>query len=121
MELHFQIAETCQLAIERIQWLSSEKSTVEKLSDNPYNSVDPAPPSEETNVSKLREDLLNEELSLYARYRAMFGLRNIGDEQCVLALADGKISCNFIGPTPYNLQDVCLASIFCCSVIRDYY
>lgn len=86
----FQIAETCQLAIERIQWLKSEQSKLERLSDNPYCSVDPAPPSEETDIKTLRSELMNEELSLYKRYRAMFALRNIGSEDCVLALADGK-------------------------------
>ena len=38
-------------------------------SSNPYNSVDPAPPSLEGDPQKLKETLLNESLPLFERYR----------------------------------------------------
>ena len=86
-----QIAETCQLAVRRIKWLqNSNRHDEKKLSANTYMTVDPAPASEETNVNKLRSTLLDESLPLYERYRAMFSLRNKGDEDSVLALAEGK-------------------------------
>ncbi|XP_033737287.1 deoxyhypusine hydroxylase-like [Pecten maximus] len=84
-----EVAETCQLALERLEWLNSEKSKAEKLSTNPYSSVDPAPPSVSEDVSSLREVLLDESLSLFKRYRAMFSLRNNGSDEAVISLAEG--------------------------------
>ncbi len=52
-------------------------------------SVDPAPPSAESNTEKLKNDLLDDNVPLFQRYRAMFTLRNIGNEESVLALAEG--------------------------------
>jgi len=40
-------------------------------------------------VDKLRDMLMNSNASLYDRYRAMFALRNRGDESAVLALTTG--------------------------------
>ncbi|XP_067662890.1 deoxyhypusine hydroxylase-like [Haliotis asinina] len=82
-----EVAETCQLAVQRVEWLHSSKG--EKLSKNPYASVDPAPPNAETDVPSLRTVLLDETRPLFDRYRAMFSLRNDGSNQSVLALAEG--------------------------------
>ncbi len=50
-----------------------------------YLSEDPAPPFEkEKDVVELRTILLNPELPLFERYRAMFSLRNLGGEEAVL-------------------------------------
>ncbi|NXX99803.1 DOHH hydroxylase, partial [Centropus bengalensis] len=81
-----EVAETCQLAVRRLEWLQENK---QEPGTSPYLSVDPAPPAEETNVSKLRETLLDETCTLFDRYRAMFALRNVGGQAAVLALADG--------------------------------
>ncbi|XP_069505551.1 deoxyhypusine hydroxylase [Ambystoma mexicanum] len=81
-----EVAETCQLAVKRIQWLQKNKDNPDV---NPYQSVDPAPPLEEKDVVKLRESLLDESLPLFDRYRAMFSLRNLGGKAAVLALTDG--------------------------------
>ncbi|XP_005999531.1 deoxyhypusine hydroxylase [Latimeria chalumnae] len=81
-----EVAETCQLAVKRIEWLQNNEKDGE---ENPYFSVDPAPPDQEKDVKKLRESLLDESLPLFDRYRAMFALRNLGGEEAVLALADG--------------------------------
>lgn len=82
-----QVAETCQLAVKRLEWLREHG---EEPAASPYQSVDPAPPAEETDVAKLREALLDEGRPLFDRYRAMFALRNLGGRDAVLALADGK-------------------------------
>lgn len=82
-----QVAETCQLAVRRLEWLQENK---QDLGSSPYLSVDPAPPAEETDVTKLRETLLDESRPLFDRYRAMFALRNVGGRAAVLALADGE-------------------------------
>lgn len=87
LSLSLQVAETCQLAVRRLEWLQENK---QESGHSPYMSVDPAPPAEETDVAKLRETLLDESRSLFDRYRAMFALRNLGGRAAVLALADGK-------------------------------
>lgn len=86
-----EVAETCQLAICRLQWLAEKaKEEQDGLSENPYLSVDPAPPAKVIDVSELRLALLDESLPLFQRYRAMFTLRNMGDKAAsVLALAEG--------------------------------
>ncbi|CAH1244061.1 DOHH [Branchiostoma lanceolatum] len=88
-----EVAETCQLAVQRIRWLTSKQSEEDNLGPNPYSSVDPAPPAPAMDVSELRTVLLDETLPLFARYRAMFTLRNRGGQDAVLALAEG-LKCN---------------------------
>ncbi|KAJ7370054.1 hypothetical protein OS493_034497 [Desmophyllum pertusum] len=85
-----EVAETCQLAVQRIEWLK-EKCSQENhhLSSNPYKSVDPAPPSLSLDTETLQNTLLDESRPLFDRYRAMFSLRNKGDNESVLALARG--------------------------------
>ena len=81
-----EIAETCQIAVDRIVWLESQ----EKVDDNnPYCSVDPAPPTVKKNIktAKLREMLLDDTLPLFQRYRALFSLRNRGDSESVAVRA----------------------------------
>jgi deoxyhypusine monooxygenase len=86
----FQVAETCELALERIKWLQHKAQEEKQLSNNPYFSVDPAPPSIDIDVQSLKTDLLDESLSLFKRYRAIFSLRNIGSTEAVQALAQGN-------------------------------
>ncbi|KAK3602390.1 hypothetical protein CHS0354_026278 [Potamilus streckersoni] len=88
-----EVAETCELAINRIKWLQNQDESKEELSQNPYMSVDPAPPSKVKDVGKLQRDLLDEFLPMFQRYRALFSLRNIGSREAVLALAEG-LKCN---------------------------
>ncbi|ROT79601.1 Deoxyhypusine hydroxylase [Penaeus vannamei] len=48
-----EVAETCQLAVGRIEWLQSEAKEREKFeSDGKFLSVDPTPPSTETSTEK---------------------------------------------------------------------
>nr|MBE5726550.1 nero [Cucujiformia] len=83
-----EVAETCQLALERIKWLKISKDETSKLSHSLYNSVDPAPPALSTNVDELKKVLIDDEASLFKRYRAMFALRNIGSDEAVAALGE---------------------------------
>lgn len=88
----WQVAETCQLAVCRLEWLQSggENRPEDSSTDrNPYCSVDPAPPSTRKSISELQTLLLDESLPLFERYRAMFALRNLGNEEAVLALGEG--------------------------------
>lgn len=86
--LSLQVAETCQLALQRLEWLQQRSG--EPVVAGPYLSVDPAPPAEEHDVEQLREALLDEARPLFDRYRAMFALRNAGGEEAALALAEGE-------------------------------
>ncbi|XP_029158391.1 deoxyhypusine hydroxylase-like [Nylanderia fulva] len=83
-----EVAETCELALDRLKWLESNTNT-ENLQNNPYSTVDPAPPADITNVDNLQEILLDENKSLFDRYRAMFSLRNLGTKESILALTKG--------------------------------
>lgn len=72
------------------------------LPQRTYTSIDPAPPSSgllsgkpnptgvsPEDVQALRAALLNTNLPLFERYRAMFALRNVGTPEAVDALAAG--------------------------------
>ncbi|XP_054939695.1 deoxyhypusine hydroxylase-like, partial [Physeter macrocephalus] len=83
-----QVAETCQLAVRRLEWL--QRHSGEPVAQGPYLSVDPAPSAEERDVGRLRVALLDEARPLFDRYRAMFALRDAGGEEAALALAEGE-------------------------------
>ncbi|KAG8214566.1 Deoxyhypusine hydroxylase, partial [Butyriboletus roseoflavus] len=103
------VRETCEIALAKIDWDNSEEGRkhLAAATESPdtvltYTSIDPAPPSShllsgkpkpndvtEASILSLREKLLNTELPLFARYRAMFALRNIGTPPAVDALACG--------------------------------
>ena len=87
-----EVSDTCKIAVKKLEWEMSAEGKDEKgkLSTNPYYSVDPAPPAVETDISILKKNLLDESASLFDRYRAMFALRNKGDQDCILALAEGN-------------------------------
>ena len=52
-----------------------------------FDSVDPAPPSDENDISSLKSTLCNESTRMFLRMRALFSLRNIGGKDAVDALA----------------------------------
>ncbi|CAK9796757.1 Deoxyhypusine hydroxylase [Anthophora quadrimaculata] len=83
-----EVAETCQLALCRLEWLQSNNNST-NLQKSPYMSVDPAPPADITDVKKLKEILLDENVPLFERYQAMFSLRNIHTPESILALGEG--------------------------------
>ena len=84
-----QVAETCQLAVERIKWLQLPQQHKENLPINPYASVDPAPPSSEKDIQSLKLTLTDADELLFDRYRAMFALRNQATAEAAIALAEG--------------------------------
>eukprot|EP01095_Lingulamoeba_sp_RSL-Kostka_P003979 TRINITY_DN15091_c0_g1_i1.p1 TRINITY_DN15091_c0_g1~~TRINITY_DN15091_c0_g1_i1.p1 ORF type:complete len:348 (+),score=137.49 TRINITY_DN15091_c0_g1_i1:88-1131(+) len=98
-----EISETCILSIARIQYQNEqinniknnnnddnnidENITVPGLGLSKFHSVDPAPPLEEySSIEDLKETLSNENNSLFDRYRALFTLRDIADEESIDAL-----------------------------------
>ena len=50
---HHQVAETCQLALGRLEWQKQDGDEKDLL-PNPYSSVDPAPPAPTADISSLR-------------------------------------------------------------------
>jgi len=85
-----EVAETCQIAIDRIQWVQENKKRSKSLPAKLFDSVDPAPAFEDSiPTEQLKSIFLNTSLSLFERYRAMFSLRDRGDTESVLALAEG--------------------------------
>lgn len=83
-----EVAETCQLALARLNWLNDQDGG--KFRDNnPYRSIDPAPPLCEGDVNKWRTQLMDSSKSMFLRYRALFALRNHGGEEAVKAIVSG--------------------------------
>nr|MBE5726537.1 nero [Cucujiformia] len=83
-----EVAETCQLALDRIKWLKSSDHDKSPTLKSPYNSVDPAPPSTNVNIDELKLQLTNDKASLFERYQAMFALRNIGSPEAIKVLGE---------------------------------
>jgi deoxyhypusine monooxygenase len=94
------VRETCDIAIDRIRWASSNISNQEILKSSDFASIDPAPPMASTSGSSsipdLQFTLLDTTKSLFERYRAMFTLRDMASppdlpsaEPAVHALASG--------------------------------
>lgn len=94
------IRETCEIAIDRIEWENSKERLREKLRQrfglstpilcrpsarwadkniSNFASVDPAPPmlESEKTVDDLEKQLMDVKLPLFLRYRAMFALRDL--------------------------------------------
>ncbi len=60
---------------------------MERPERSEFDSVDPAPPSEENNIPTLRKSLCDDNERMFLRMRALFSLRNIGGKESVDALA----------------------------------
>ncbi|KAI5362732.1 Putative armadillo-like helical, deoxyhypusine hydroxylase [Septoria linicola] len=74
------VRETCEIAIERIEWENSDARKQEKLKQSDFTSIDPAPPSavdEKPDIECLQQKLMDAKLPLFLRYRAMFTLRDL--------------------------------------------
>ncbi|KIX08322.1 deoxyhypusine hydroxylase [Rhinocladiella mackenziei CBS 650.93] len=96
------VRETCDIAVDRIQWAHSESRKTETLKSSDFASIDPAPPmpltSESPSIPALKKTLLDTSLPLFQRYRAMFTLRDLASppdlptaEPAVHALASGFV------------------------------
>lgn len=83
-----EVAETCQIALARVKWLK-DKDGGHFVDNNPYLSVDPAPPKMDGSVPEWKKQLNDVSLPLFDRYRVMFALRNQGGTDAVLALTSG--------------------------------
>jgi deoxyhypusine monooxygenase len=55
---------------------------------SPFDSVDPAPPSQDSDITSLSNTLSNEKEKMFQRMRALFALRNMGGHESVDALTN---------------------------------
>ncbi|KAL2359667.1 deoxyhypusine hydroxylase [Blastomyces dermatitidis] len=94
------VRETCDIAVERIEWETSDRRKTENLKQSDFASIDPAPPlpmpADEPSIPDLEKTLLDPKLPLFQRYRAMFALRDLASPPdlptavpAVHALAEG--------------------------------
>lgn len=90
-----EVAQTCQLALQRIEYVMSQKEHNNEDGEEGeaallrrYLSVDPTPPaSASTPTAQLAATLIDKDVKIFDRYRAMFALRDRGGEEAVRALA----------------------------------
>ena len=86
------MAQTCQLALQRIQYHNQHDSPAEQ-DESRYLSVDPTPAApSSTPADELRSTLLDEKARIFDRYGAMFALRNKGGKEAVSALGEAFLS-----------------------------
>jgi len=75
------VRETCDIAVDRIEWEHGLQKDQEKLKKSDFTSIDPAPPlpqsTEKPSIIELEKTLLDTSLPLFQRYRAMFALRDL--------------------------------------------
>jgi len=75
------VRETCDIAVDRIEWDHGLQKGQEKLKKSDFTSIDPAPPlpqgTEKPSIPELEKTLLDTSLPLFQRYRAMFALRDL--------------------------------------------
>ncbi|GMF51147.1 unnamed protein product [Phytophthora fragariaefolia] len=88
-----EVSDTCKLAASLVKYkLAKAKGEIEEgeVDRNPYLSEDPAPAAEKSvTTAELRDVLLDHDGDMFAKYRAMFSLRNRNTEEAALALAEG--------------------------------
>jgi len=84
-----EVRETCELAVSRIEWLQSQTEAEDKAGPcKNFNTVDPAPPMDGS-ATELGDILADESRSLFDRYRALFGLRDLQTDEGVKQLMRG--------------------------------
>ncbi|TKX21546.1 deoxyhypusine hydroxylase [Elsinoe australis] len=78
------VRETCDIAVERIEWEHGSLKAQEKIKGSDFASIDPAPPTAmldgratDSSIEELERVLLDAKRSLFERYRAMFALRDL--------------------------------------------
>lgn len=85
-----EIAETCQIAIDMIEY-KQKTAEAEATPSSIYSSIDPAPPvAEAKTLAEHRHTYLDQSLSLFERYRAMFSLRDMNNDEAVEVLVEGE-------------------------------
>ncbi|KAF7635680.1 hypothetical protein Mgra_00004922 [Meloidogyne graminicola] len=89
-----EVAETCQLALQMLLWRKDNCLILKSHYDSVGWISNPAPPFDDENkmVNELALILTNKQNTLWDRYRALFSLRNLNNDNAVKAIASG-LSC----------------------------
>ena len=88
-----EVAETCQLACSRLEWLQSTGGS-KVGGKGGYSSIDPAPSTadkEGHGIEAMGATLCDAGRSMFDRYRALFGLRDVGTDEAVAHLQRGLL------------------------------
>lgn len=84
-----EVAETCQLALDRIAFFRQSRDAASSASSSRHTSVDPAPPlAGSLSIDELLHHCMDNKQSLFHRYRAMFSLRDRASGEAALALCE---------------------------------
>lgn len=88
-----ELAETCNLALDRLKYYSGDKSSSKKVAESslsPYDTVDPTPAYPNTMpLEELKKIYLDEKETLFNRYKALFTLRNINTAESIAIICEG--------------------------------
>lgn len=97
------ISETCQIALDLIAYRNSPSYASEKSQlQGVFRTTDPAPAfTEKKPLPQLQQELCDTTNSLFLRYRAMFTLRNMNNDESALALCEG-----FQDPSPLFRHEI---------------
>ena len=117
-----EVAETCQLALQKIQNLKDHPELGNE--ESPYYTVDPTPALPATTpINILKETLMNENERMFERYGALFALRNKGGNAAVKALGAVFVAKSALlkHEVAYVLGQMCRSDSteFLISVLRD--
>ena len=84
------ITESVEIALDRLALVAKvgQSHVLREHAHRDFCSVDPAPPSGSKNLEDLRRVLLSADESLFARYKAMFSLRNLNSTASVEVLCE---------------------------------
>ncbi len=118
------VRETCEIAVGRIEWARGKGREGERLRErfvphclitigmewvlmrgSDFTSVDPAPPlalnERACSIDEMREQLLDLQLPLFDRYRAMFALRDLASppDLPTAVLAVKALAAGFVDPS----------------------
>lgn len=95
-----EVSETCQIAVDMIKYKQKvaeealtavEGASTGSKGGSIYASVDPAPPvAQAQSLAEYRAMYLDQTLSLFDRYRAMFSLRDMNSDESVEVLVEGE-------------------------------
>ncbi|KRX46865.1 Deoxyhypusine hydroxylase [Trichinella murrelli] len=85
------IAQTCELALQRIEWINSSP---EVCLSNGDTTIEPVPPHPEhlrqlLSIENLEMILLDCTAKLWDRYQALFTLKHIGTEEAISSICKG--------------------------------
>jgi len=97
-----EVSETCILALESIKNLRTPQDDKECE----FLSIDPAPAGGITDLKTLKDMLLNSEIGIFERYKAIMDLRNLKSDESAAVLADALSMKSLKFMTPLVMHEI---------------